>query len=198
MATPKPFKVDWHAAAVGEVLEGVRAYPWPIAPEVADGWGYGCDGGFLKRLCDHWTGGYDWRGAVADLNRFPQFTVRVEDFDLHFVHVVGEAGGKRPLLLSHGWPGSHYEFWGSIEKLAFPSRFGGKAGMKLIAELGINVIQHQKTDVVQQSGEIDFLIRGALIIRHETGQSTHRHGYCQAVSPQATDIEQASRFSCHG
>ena len=32
---------------------------------------------------------------------------------------------ERPLLLTHGWPGSHYEFWASIEKLAFPSRFGG-------------------------------------------------------------------------
>ena len=64
---------------------------------------------------------------MADLNRFPQFTARVEDFDLHFVHVVGEAGGKRPLLLSHGWPGSHYEFWGAIEKLAFPRGFGGEA-----------------------------------------------------------------------
>jgi microsomal epoxide hydrolase len=106
----------------------VRDYPWPPAPEVPDGWAYGCDGAFLKRLCARWTGGYDWRGAVADLNRFPQFTARIEDFDLHFLHVVGEAGGERPLLLSHGWPGSHYEFWDAIEKLAWPSRHGGAAG----------------------------------------------------------------------
>ena len=65
--------------------------------------------------------------AVADLNRFPQFTARVEDFDLHFLHVVGEAGGRRPLIVTHGWPGSHYEFWQAIEPLAFPSRFGGRA-----------------------------------------------------------------------
>ena len=41
--------------------------------------------------------------------------------------MVGEAKGKRPLLLTHGWPGSHYEFWGVIEKLAYPSRYGGKS-----------------------------------------------------------------------
>ena len=35
--------------------------------------------------------------------------------------------GKRPLLLTHGWPGSHYEFWRVIEPLAFPCRFGGEA-----------------------------------------------------------------------
>ena len=41
--------------------------------------------------------------------------------------MVGEAGGKRPLILSHGWPGSHYEFWAAIEALAYPSRGGGSA-----------------------------------------------------------------------
>jgi microsomal epoxide hydrolase len=127
MATPEPFTVDWDAAAVADVLRRVAEYPWPPAPEVPDGWAYGCDGAFLKKLCAYWLDGYDWRAAVADLNRFPQFTARIEDFDIHFVHVVGEAGGKRPLLLSHGWPGSHYEFWGAIDKLAWPSRHGGEA-----------------------------------------------------------------------
>jgi len=127
MTAPTPFTVEWHAADVGHVLEQVRNYPWPPAPEVEDGWAYGCDATFLRKLCDHWLDGYDWRGAVADLNRWPQFTARIEDFDIHFVHVVGEAGGQRPLILSHGWPGSHYEFWGAIDKLAFPSKHGGDA-----------------------------------------------------------------------
>lgn len=125
--TVKPFTVDWTAEQVDKVLDLVRTYPFPPAPAVDNGWAYGCDGAFLKDICAHWTGAYDWRAAVAELNRYPQFTARIEDFDIHFLHVVGEAGGKRPLLLTHGWPGSHFEFWDSIEKLAFPSRFGGKA-----------------------------------------------------------------------
>jgi len=127
MADIRPFEVTWTEAEVGRVLDQVRAYPWPPQPAVPDGWVYGTDGAWLKGLCDHWTDRYDWRAAMADLNRFPQFTARVEDFDLHFLHVVGEAGGKRPLIVTHGWPGSHYEFWQAIEKLAFPSRFGGDA-----------------------------------------------------------------------
>jgi pimeloyl-ACP methyl ester carboxylesterase len=127
MAGTKPFAVDWSEAAVNAVLDRVRAYPFAPAPLALDGWNYGCDAGFLRDLTAYWADGFDWRAAVAALNRFPQFTARVEDFDLHFLHVVGEAQGKRPLLLSHGWPGSHYEFWGAIEKLAFPSRFGGDA-----------------------------------------------------------------------
>jgi microsomal epoxide hydrolase len=122
---PTPFEVRWSEPEVEAVLAQVRAYPWPIAPEVEDGWAYGCDGTWLKSLCAYWVDGFDWRAAVADLNRFPQFTAKVGDFDLHYLHVVGEAGGKRPLLITHGWPGSHFEFWGAIEKLAFPSRFGG-------------------------------------------------------------------------
>ena len=127
MVQIKPFEVAWTEAEVAAVLARVRDYPFPVAPEAPDGWNYGCDGAWLKSFCAYWTDGYDWRAAMADLNRFPQFTARVEDFDLHFLHVVGEAGGKRPLIVTHGWPGSHYEFWQSIEKLAFPSRFGGQA-----------------------------------------------------------------------
>src|SRR6187549_1223908 len=122
----KPFEVAWREADVTRVLDQVRAYPWPPAPTGGE-WNYGTDADFLRRLCAFWTDEYGWRGAMAELNRFPQFTARIEDFDIHFVHVVGEAQGKRPLLISHGWPGSHYEFWQSIEKLAFPSRFGGDA-----------------------------------------------------------------------
>lgn len=127
MSDIKAFEVSWTKAQVNVVLDQVRNYPWPPAPQVDNGWAYGCDAGYLKALCDHWTNGFDWQAAMANLNRFPQFTARVEDFDLHFLHVIGEAGGKRPLLITHGWPGSHFEFWGAIEKLAFPSRFDGDA-----------------------------------------------------------------------
>jgi pimeloyl-ACP methyl ester carboxylesterase len=127
MAAVTPFEVSWSEAEVGAVIDQVRAYPWPPAPQSPDGWAYGCDAAYLRDLCDHWVRGYDWRAAVAELNRFPQFIARVEDFDLHYVHVVGEAEGRRPLIITHGWPGSHYEFWQVIEALAFPSRFGGRS-----------------------------------------------------------------------
>lgn len=127
MSKPKPFKVHWKKSHVRRLLDQVRDYPWPRRPDIPDGWAYGCDAGYLEAFCRHWTHDYDWKAAVDDLNRFPQFTARIEDFDIHFLHVVGEAGGKRPLLITHGWPGSHYEFWKAIEPLAFPSKHGGKA-----------------------------------------------------------------------
>jgi len=132
VTAPTPFKVQWDEPVVAHVLARVAAYPYPPAPE-GGGWGYGCDADYLKALVAHWIEGYDWRAAEAELNRYPQFIAPVKDkkgaeaFDIHFVHVVGEAGGKRPLLITHGWPGSHYEFWDVIDKLAFPSRHGGEA-----------------------------------------------------------------------
>lgn len=104
---PTPFKVDWSAQAIDKVQAQVRAYEFPPAP-TGGGWTYGCDADVLKALCAHWTDGYDTAAAVDSLNRHPQFTAKIEDLDIHFVHVVGEAGGKRPLLLTHGWPGKPF------------------------------------------------------------------------------------------
>ena len=43
-------------------------------------------------------------------NAFPQFTARVKGIDLHFIHAPGKRPDAMPLLLSHGWPGSLFEF----------------------------------------------------------------------------------------
>jgi microsomal epoxide hydrolase len=128
MTTPKPFRVDVAQARIDAILERVRAYPWFAAPaDEGDAWSRGVNTAYFREFCAYWTETFDWRAAERELNRFPQFTAEVDGLDIHFVHVVGEADGKRPLIISHGWPGSHYEFWGVIEKLAFPSRFGGSS-----------------------------------------------------------------------
>lgn len=126
MASPQPFKVSIPQQTLDRIAARVRDYRWFPAPE-GESWEYGTNTAYLKALCAYWLKGYDWRAREAELNRFPQFIADLDGLPVHFVHVVGEAGGKRPLIAVHGWPGSHYEFWGAIEKLAFPSRFGGSS-----------------------------------------------------------------------
>ncbi|MFN7594574.1 MAG: epoxide hydrolase, partial [bacterium] len=63
----------------------------------------------------------------AALNAFPQFRTELHGIDLHFLHVRGEGPSPMPLLLSHGWPGSVFEFLDLIPRLTEPSRFGGDA-----------------------------------------------------------------------
>ena len=125
---PKPFLVDVPQSKLDSILERVRAYRWFPAPAgEGEGWEKGTNTLFLKSLCEHWTETYDWRANEARLNRFPQYVETIEGIDIHFVHLVGESNGTRPLILTHGWPGSHYEFWNVIDQLAFPSRHGGSS-----------------------------------------------------------------------
>lgn len=121
------FAIEWPQQAIDSLRARVRAYNFPTLPAAADAWQFGCSLDVLRRVCHHWTDGYDFAAAVHDLNRYPQFLTRIDGVDVHFLHVVGESQGKRPLLLVHGWPGSVFEFWQAIERLAFPSRFGGRS-----------------------------------------------------------------------
>jgi pimeloyl-ACP methyl ester carboxylesterase len=64
----------------------------------------------MKDLTDYWRTKFDWRTWEAKLNGFRQFTVPIDGIDLHFIHEPGRGANPMPLLLSHGWPGSIFEF----------------------------------------------------------------------------------------
>ncbi len=120
------YQVRWSDVEIKAISGRVRDYRFPDALR-GTGWKYGCDAEYLAAFRNYWLEEYDYRAAQAELNRFPQFVTTIEGLEIHFHHIVGEAGGKRPLLLSHGWPVSTYEFWSVIDKLAYPTRFGGSA-----------------------------------------------------------------------
>ena len=125
-----PFEIAVPAERVEAILRKVRAYDWHEMPEIAPGgdrWAYGTDMAYLRELCRYWSEEYDWPAAEAALNRFPQFTAAVGDLTIHFLHVRGSGRDGTAVLLTHGWPGSVLEFYGIIEHLAHPERFGGAA-----------------------------------------------------------------------
>jgi microsomal epoxide hydrolase len=125
---PTPFQVAVPQATIDRILAKVRLTDWPDGPAgVADGWAYGADLGYMKALAEHWTTRFDWRAAEARLNAHPQFTARVEDQDIHFVHVKGSGTKPLPLIITHGWPGSYWEFLHVVDRLAHPERHGGAA-----------------------------------------------------------------------
>jgi pimeloyl-ACP methyl ester carboxylesterase len=122
-----PFSVAWLPDQRNEVARGVEDYANRSKTLLRD-WKRGCDPKFIDALCEHWRASGSVSRAEHELNRYPQFLARVgTDMALHFVYVEGEARGERPLLMIHGWPGSHFEFWDVIDMLAFPSRFGNPA-----------------------------------------------------------------------
>lgn len=87
------------------------------APADDSGWQYGTDARWLAELLDHWRERYDWRKAELSLNRWPHYKAEIDGIDIHFLHVRGNNGGRLPLLLTHGWPGSFYEFDAAIAPL---------------------------------------------------------------------------------
>jgi pimeloyl-ACP methyl ester carboxylesterase len=122
------FEVAIGDDVVDRILARVADYRFYSPPsDEGTEWSYGVNTEWLRSLCSYWTTEYDWRRSESNLNRYPQFLTRVEDVTIHYVKVEGEANGSRPLLLLHGWPGSHYEFWGMIDQLAFPTKHGGSA-----------------------------------------------------------------------
>ena len=137
MTAPQPFTVEVPQRVLDGIREKVRAYQWPRTPSIApneDPWTYGTDPAWLRELCRYWTEGFDWRAAEAELNRFPQFTAQVDGQSIHFLHVRASAPGAPTVVLTHGWPGSVYEFYGVIERLTRPENHGGNAAH------GVNVV----------------------------------------------------------
>ena len=125
-AQPQPFTLGVPSADIADLRERLARTRFPDqAPGPA--WAYGTDVDYMRGLIAYWGEKFDWRAQEARLNAFPQFKLRLHDIDLHFIHVPGKGPAPCPLLLSHGWPGSVFEFLELIPRLTDPARFGGEA-----------------------------------------------------------------------
>jgi pimeloyl-ACP methyl ester carboxylesterase len=85
---------------------------------------YGTDLAYMQELVGYWRDSFDWRSEEVRLNTFPQYKVPLHGINLHFLHVPSNGPDPCPLLLSHGWPGSVFEFLDLIPRLTDPTRFG--------------------------------------------------------------------------
>jgi microsomal epoxide hydrolase len=122
-AQSKSFTLAVPEEAIADLRERLARTRFPDqAPGAA--WVYGTDVDYLRDLVGYWRESFDWRAAEARLNAFPQYKVNLLDIDLHFLRVEGEGPAPCPLLLSHGWPGSVFEFLDIIPRLTDPARFG--------------------------------------------------------------------------
>ena len=122
--TPTPFSLHVEDQVFDDLRERLARTRWPEAPP-GEPWATGTSVAYLQSLAEYWRDGFDWRGQEAALNRFRQFTVPLSGIDLHFIHEPGKGPAPLPLLLSHGWPGSVFEFLRLIPMLTDPARFGG-------------------------------------------------------------------------
>lgn len=95
----------------------------PEQPAGPDEGAYGVPLSRLRRLVSRWEQ-FDWRRWEDRLNAYPQFLTRIDGQQVHFLHVRSGAPDALPVVLSHGWPGSVFEYIELIGRLTDPAAYG--------------------------------------------------------------------------
>jgi microsomal epoxide hydrolase len=111
MSTPAPTPFTLHVpeSQIADLKERLARTRWPDEPPL-EPWSTGTSVAYAKALAEYWRTGFGWRAWEAKLNGLRQFTVPIGGIDLHFIHEPGRGPNPTPLLISHGWPGSVFEF----------------------------------------------------------------------------------------
>jgi pimeloyl-ACP methyl ester carboxylesterase len=127
MADSQVFRFEVSAAQIADLRERLQRTRWPDQL-AGSGWSYGTDGAYLRELCRYWQHDYDWAAFERRLNAQPQYLTEIDGQRLHYYHLRSPEPHARPLLLSHGWPGSIVEFLEVLAPLADPRAHGGDPG----------------------------------------------------------------------
>jgi hypothetical protein len=122
--TITPFHADVPQADLDDLQQRLTHVRWPDAlPDV--GWAYGVPLDYARELVAYWRGDFDWRAQEKRLNQHPQFVTQIDGQRVHFLHVRSPEPNALPLLCSHGWPMSVFEYLDLIGPLTDPGAHGG-------------------------------------------------------------------------
>ena len=120
MTEIRPFTIDVPQAAIDDLHARIRAARWPDKEQVDD-WDQGIPLAVVQDFATYWAKQYDWRACEAALNAYPNFLIELDGVDIHFLHIRSRHENARPLIMTHGWPGSVLEFMEVIEPLTNPA-----------------------------------------------------------------------------
>lgn len=121
-----PYKINVPDSVLRDLKDRLARTRFPDQLENV-GWDYGTDPAYLKPLVEYWRDRFDWRAQERRLNEFDQFTTTIDGLTIHFIHQKSKVPNAAPLVLTHGWPGSIYEFHKIIGPLTDPVKYGGRA-----------------------------------------------------------------------
>lgn len=116
MTEIKPFRIAIDQVELDDLKDRLHRTHWPR--EVTADWSRGVPVAYLKGLAEYWVNGFDWRAQEAELNEFPQFTTEIDGQTIHFLHIRSTAPDALPVVLTHGWPSSPFEFRRVVEELS--------------------------------------------------------------------------------
>ena len=122
----EPFTARIPQAEVDDLQQRLAMTRWaPEQPPGTEDGAYGVPLSRLRRLVSRWEK-FDWRRWEDRLNAYPQFRTSIDGQPVHFLHVRSAVPGALPVVLSHGWPGSVFEYVDLIHRLTDPAAHGGE------------------------------------------------------------------------
>lgn len=122
----RPFTFDVPQSELDDLKKRLALTRWPER-ETPHDWSQGIPLAYTREVCEYWRSQYDWRRCETQLNSYGQFITEVDGLDFQFLHVRSPYAAARPLVMTHGWPGSIIEFLKVIGPLTDPVAHGGDA-----------------------------------------------------------------------
>ncbi len=122
----RDFTVDISKKELDDLDIRLRHVRWPDPEPVGD-WSQGIPLDYVKSVATHWREKYDWSRCQEALNQYPHHMTEIDGVDIHFMHIRSPEANARPIIMSHGWPGSIIEFMDVIGPLTDPVAHGGEA-----------------------------------------------------------------------
>ena len=126
MTDISPFVISISDEQIIDLKNRIANTRWPDA-ETTSGWNQGVPLAYVKELVQYWGEQYDQQRLANRLNAFDNFKTNLLGLNIHFMHIKSSNPNARPLLLTHGWPGSVVEFLKVIGPLTEPQEHGGTA-----------------------------------------------------------------------
>ncbi|MBX4926504.1 epoxide hydrolase family protein [Rhizobium binae] len=120
----RPFKFKASEEQLADLRRRIAATRFPER-EIVDDSSQGVQSAIIEKLAKYWVENHDWRKIEARLNELPQFITKIDDVDIHFIHVKSKHAGALPIIVTHGWPGSIIEQIKIVGPLTDPTAHGG-------------------------------------------------------------------------
>jgi pimeloyl-ACP methyl ester carboxylesterase len=119
----RPFEITIPQPELDDLRHRIRRTRWPEGlPDT--GWSRGVPLDYLRNLARYWADQFDWRAQEDALNQLSQYITTIDGQDIHFIHVRSPRRDALPLVLTHGWPSSPFEFRDVIGPLTDPGAYG--------------------------------------------------------------------------
>jgi hypothetical protein len=133
MTAITPFDIIVSHDDVEDLQQRIRNTRWPDA-ETSDDWSQGVPLAYVQELVQYWGSEYDHQRLANRLNAYDNFKTTLLGLGIHFMHIKSSNPQARPLLLTHGWPGSVVEFLKVIKRGRIPSCHTVITGLRLFRQ----------------------------------------------------------------